>query len=816
MKNQKTLFLLVGILLCFQAYSTHYWTGSVNHFWNNPGNWDEGTVPGSSNDVIILGGTPNSCWVSVTDQECHNLFIMNGASLRIYDEKLLVYGLMEVYGNLKMDNSSGSLWVAGDFTWNSNATATITAWAPIKVYGDMEFRSGANVQLNNGYVEFLGAGSKQLICKSSASWFNTLQISNTGGIDYNASSSANLVVKNDLVISANSSLYSYCGNSIIVNDQFQSASTGHYYFYSGTFVCNGGNMSLPGGSGDYFRNLTISTTGTTTLNPVHHITVNGDLLIESGILKCNDKDIYIQGDWTNNVGTNGFNEGTSDIRFQGSWAQKCSSETFYDISVDKSASYMYPGVGETIHVTNDVLISSGNLTLNSNSILDVDGMISMVSGGTLDASLVSGINIFVGGGWWDYNSTCNFLCGTSTVTFNNPSNYLMINCNASLYQFHHVNVNSGGSVRILENINITGDFKVIDGYWSHESNHGYNHNFYGDITIEPGGSFRDDEYVTLKGTADQTLTVAGNLDFKYLTIDKTNDDVEGGKSMNVHVSNSSTVEIDVYTDFIIQEGTFNLGSSTLEIWDNMNVNNGGTFTMGPDASLEFHDNGYCGINSGGYFQSVGNINEPARVTRYYTNTYYAFEVNPGGTFGAKHTTFEYMDQSGINLYFGSLLSSSYPFDYCTFQNGESGGTLLTLNCCNEHTIANAVFPSNTWGSSSNVYIGIQLGTITFWHASCPFSGESFDNDFYNKVIWTNDPVMVDGKFFLEGPYNGSNMNTGLNAYLPLNQPFSGPPWNYGGLESVSSIPGSGIVDWVLYELRTTDGAAATATGSTLV
>ncbi len=68
---------------------------------------------------------------------------------------------------------------------------------------------------------------------------------------------------------------------------------------------------------------------------------------------------------------------------------------------------------------------------------------------------------------------------------------------------------------------------------------------------------------------------------------------------------------------------------------------------------------------------------------------------------------------------------------------------------------------------------------------------------------------VNVKVFLEGPYDavGDTMSTALNdnGYLPLSQPFNSSPWNYGGSESVSSIP-AGVVDWVLVELRT--GTAA--------
>jgi hypothetical protein len=70
------------------------------------------------------------------------------------------------------------------------------------------------------------------------------------------------------------------------------------------------------------------------------------------------------------------------------------------------------------------------------------------------------------------------------------------------------------------------------------------------------------------------------------------------------------------------------------------------------------------------------------------------------------------------------------------------------------------------------------------------------------------PVYLDAKVFLEGCYNGSEMNVSLNdlGVLPLNQPYNTAPWNYTGTESVASLPSSDIVDWVLVEIRDTTSA----------
>lgn len=67
------------------------------------------------------------------------------------------------------------------------------------------------------------------------------------------------------------------------------------------------------------------------------------------------------------------------------------------------------------------------------------------------------------------------------------------------------------------------------------------------------------------------------------------------------------------------------------------------------------------------------------------------------------------------------------------------------------------------------------------------------------------------KALIEGPYNGTILNNNLNGLLPLQQPYFESPWNYMGAESVTAIPNSNIVDWVLVELRKTTANPNTAT-----
>ncbi len=113
-------------------------------------------------------------------------------------------------------------------------------------------------------------------------------------------------------------------------------------------------------------------------------------------------------------------------------------------------------------------------------------------------------------------------------------------------------------------------------------------------------------------------------------------------------------------------------------------------------------------------------------------------------------------------------------------------------------------PNDALGGATRMRVIIRFN-------SAPTSCESF---YYGQVEdYTVNIVRdldLDVKVFLEGPYNGTDLNTDLNSILPLSQPFSGFPWFYSGTESVATVPNGDIVDWVLVDIRdAADAASAT-------
>ncbi len=75
---------------------------------------------------------------------------------------------------------------------------------------------------------------------------------------------------------------------------------------------------------------------------------------------------------------------------------------------------------------------------------------------------------------------------------------------------------------------------------------------------------------------------------------------------------------------------------------------------------------------------------------------------------------------------------------------------------------------------------------------------------------------LDLKVYLEGAFNGTNMNVISSSTLPEGQPFSQAPWNYYGSETSSAYQTDNVTDWVLVELRETSGNANMATSDTKI
>lgn len=144
-------------------------------------------------------------------------------------------------------------------------------------------------------------------------------------------------------------------------------------------------------------------------------------------------------------------------------------------------------------------------------------------------------------------------------------------------------------------------------------------------------------------------------------------------------------------------------------------------------------------------------------------------------------------------------------------NSGSYSTFLTTT--NNLTVAEAILGPYSVSGSGLLFSAefdvltagqspITIESSTLWDLTGTISG-TFTSGNVNVLLSVNVKVL------LQGPYNGTDMNTSLKsgALLPSNQPYSSSPWNYMGSESVSPLPNN-MVDWILVELRTSTSAAS--------
>jgi hypothetical protein len=278
--------------------------------------------------------------------------------------------------------------------------------------------------------------------------------------------------------------------------------------------------------------------------------------------------------------------------------------------------------------------------------------------------------------------------------------------------------------------------------------------------------------------------------------------------------------ITVNNNLTVNSGTLFFNTLTANVLGGVTLT-GGNLQVNENAKLLLAGGTMLNVNSGGKLTVIGTSGLPGRVSRISTGNY-ALNVQSGGTIAAQYGTFEYMNTNGVNLLSGSLVDPVYSFHNCTFQNGQSGGRLMSVENSQVFNVNDAIFPTNTWSGAYNVYKAVNAGTVNFVLATGGFAGATYEFDPNSRINWTQRSLSL--KAYMEGPFNGTNMNNTLNGILPLSHPFNpalpyfgnpAPKWYYTGSASVGAIPNVNVVDWVLVELRDAVSAAS-ATSATSI
>lgn len=331
-----------GSVIQFAIRSTipYVWNGSVSTSWTNPSNWIQGSVPSSIDYVEIPPGCPRWPYL-VTNESCHHLTVRYGAYLTIYNGSLQISNDFENNGTIMMNNADGLLSVGRDLKFNAGSAASITALATIKVNRYADFMPSSNVNMANGFLEFYGSGSG-LIRTYSATTIHHLRINKPSPSGAGVGSASTAV----LTIGGNIYVIGTVGSTFNHHFSGETRLLGSLYAYPGSQVhCYYGTISLEGGetetisiadAGNYLHHLKINKTGGASVGLSYPIDVNGNLTIQSGYFQAGTHTVNIGGNWSNNVGTYAFYEGTGTVIIDGYQDQYFGTENFNNLILNKS------------------------------------------------------------------------------------------------------------------------------------------------------------------------------------------------------------------------------------------------------------------------------------------------------------------------------------------------------------------------------------------------------------------------------------------------------------------------------------------------
>jgi hypothetical protein len=480
-----------------------------------------------------------------------------------------------------------------------------------------------------------------------------------------------------------------------------------------------------------------------------NLDINGNLTIDNGILdvSASNYSINVAGNWTDNVDLTGFKERSGTVTFDGSAAKDLmTSETFYNLVLNKTyvgANALDIITGNIVYVNNNLNVNDGTLRINTNSILDITGDLTIAAGAALNMADVN-TALRMEGDFTDNNASFSTVLGFyagyySTVLFYGTSDQLFSTAGTSMI-FNNLTIDKVTSVfRTNENLELRGDLSVLTGTFQDNAAN-LVHSFRGDFTISPGANFYEMTGGLCKfiGSADQVITfdpVTTDGYFYNLTVDKSvaMQGEPGGKGDRANLVTMATDIISlVEGNLTVNYGTLDFNGNYFRALGDVKIYSGGKISIDDDAWLEVGGSDSLIVFSGGTLEVVGSAGHEAKVKNH--STYHAFEIRSGGTISAKHAIFEGTGSAGLYVMSGGLINATNDFDYCTFQNGQAGAAaLLRIDNNQTITIDSAYFPASV--TTKNVSKTLNQGSVTFVGATGTFAGPAYENDPNGRIHW---------------------------------------------------------------------------------
>lgn len=462
------------------------------------------------------------------------------------------------------------------------------------------------------------------------------------------------------------------------------------------------------------RDLTRARTVTATSN----LDINSSFFLRSGYFTA-PAQMNVRRNWYHYTDYDSFNEGSGKVIFDGNADSSVTGEEeFNALELAKGASpykLIVPNSGEAVcdsyDWTQGTLSVSGGLfyaldmedTVIQGSVELSSGSIILVQDTTHPLHLRGFLNIS-GGELHIWGGTADM--GTAMPSGGNAG----LTMSGGLFHRHGSGIGLYSGTFTL-NLNITGGIIRTDG------------NFYCERSdFTPGGG-----ELNLTGSTNSYLTLLdGSL--YGLRINK-----DSGASVTL-MSNLALGGV-----LTVEAGTLHFNAKQIHTAGNVVVH--GTLHLSQAAVLYMNNTRYLNIESGGRLEAIGSSDYPAAI-----NTdagFFYLNVRSGATISASYCIFAEMSQYGINVRPGATIDPEHSFDYCQFIWGVEGGVLLTIDNSDYVGIISPQFLTNAGGGASNVRKTVDEGIVNIVNAIGGFSGEAYDNDVHNRVLWNTGNTQPD-------------------------------------------------------------------------
>jgi len=721
--------------------TVNIWEGDHSYVWYDPENWSLGHVPIATENVQI----PNTYTYYplvhhdsyVYDAFCNDLTVDNGATLWINNGTLEASGEVNISGNLTVNHPDAELTVFGTIFWKPGSSANTNTFCNFWIFGYWYFEDGANVNLTNGRVNFVGSNLQYIRILDNNCFFNQIHVSKPANrLGYSAVSTQPLRLHGDLQINLPGEFYSNNTRDIIIEGDLINYDACDLTV--GTVVFHGGGQWINFASPGSFNNLTIHPSSYVAM--LTDIDILGDMMISRGQLFTLDFQINIAGNWTNTVGAEGFVEDNGRVVFNrpSGHSYILSDETFNILEADIDAAIRIDDVSHTV-TCNEYDWSSGGIN---------------VLAGTFTALDLTDNGIF--GGYWLYpDGEINLYQNSGT----------WIDLNGELHIFGgEMNVFGGTDVSAWPYLT-TGSLEMSDGILDIKDHGVYVNNtgpFTENITgglIRANGRFIGDRTdftpeggtIALYGSADHDISHGVGSNFYNIIIDKSTkgnnpENHLNGSRFNLEMlsirSNTiiATTDLFIEGDLTIDNGLFDANEKIINVGGNWTNNVGDAGFDETNSTVIFYGPDSSVIKTGETFY---NLSEDKTFTNWN-----GLETENGNTVNVLNDlnlidgTFDLDTNTTLNI-FGNL--------EIAFHAGLNANVDPGLNI----SIGGNWTNHNT---SHNTNYGFYSGTstVTFLGPSDSYlTTDAPAEEFYDLVLnmsgadfYTNDKVMVHNDFDL--------------------------------------------------------------------